>query len=74
MTADGWLVKPRLTKADLARLAAKWQEVKEEAATKTAPPPITVKSVRPKLRCSITAIPNGGRLVTIEESDDSDSE
>ena len=56
-----------LNKADLARLAAKWQKVKQEASSKAAPP-VTVKSVRPKLRCSVTAIP-GGRLVTIEDSD-----
>ena len=75
MGPDGWLVvKPGLTKADLATLAAKWRKVQQEAAAIPAPP-VTVKSVRPKLRYSVTAIPYGGRLVTIEESDsDSDSE
>ena len=62
---DVEVVKSQLTKAGLAR----WQQVQKEAASQTDPP-ITI---RPKLRCSVTATPSG-KMVTIvggwSDSDD----
>ena len=62
---DVEVVKPWLTKAGMAR----WQQVQKEANSQTDPP-ITI---RPKLRCSVTATASG-KMVTImggwSDSDD----